>query len=256
MTEHPTQHKPPASDGFERPATLAPLRNVAAMMGLVQRLRDRGAHMPGLGVVHGFSGYGKTYAAIFAQNKTGGPRVEIGHSWTQKAFVSAILRELGVREPRGTVAILMEDAIRRLAQPGHPPLFIDEADKLVDKGMIELVREMHEASQAPIVLIGEEALPAKLERIERVHNRVLDWVAAQPCDLDDTRKLARLFCPALVIDDAVLAAMQRACDGRARRIVTNLFRLREFAATRALDAISITTEMPAFYTGSAPTRRG
>lgn len=246
-----TEHK---ADGFTRPATLAPLKNVAAMMGLVQRLKDRGAHMPGFGVVHGHSGYGKTYSAIFAQNKTGGPRIEIGDSWTKKTLVSAILKELGLREPKGTVADLTEQVIIRLAEPEHPPLFIDEADKLVDKGMVELVREIQEGAQIPIILIGEELLPQKLMKIERVHNRVLDWVAAQPADLEDTRKLAKLFCPALEIDDATLEAMRKASDGRARRIVTNLYRAREFAATRGLTALSSGGLVPEFFTGNPPAR--
>lgn len=241
-------------DGFQRPASLALLKNVVAMIGLVQRLADRGAHMPGFGVVHGYSGYGKTYAAVFAQNKTGGPRIEIGDSWTKKTLVRAILKELGVREPKGTVADLTEQAIIRLAEPDHPPLFIDEADKLVDKGMIELVREIQEGAQLPIVLIGEELLPQKLMRIERVHNRVLDWVAAQPCDLEDTRKLAAMFCPALAIDDATLEAMRRASEGRARRIVTNLYRAREFAATRGVTALEAGGVVPEFFTGTPPAR--
>lgn len=241
-------------DGFARPSSLALLKNVVATMGLVQRLKDRGAHMPGFGVLHGFSGYGKTYSAIFAQNKTGGPRIEIGDSWTKKTLVSAILKELGIREPKGTVASLTEQAIIRLAEPEHPPLFIDEADKLVDKGMVELVREIQEGAQLPVVLIGEETLPQKLMKIERVHNRVLDWVAAQPADLEDTRKLAQLFCPHLGLDDEVLEAMRRASDGRARRIVTNLYRAKEFAAVRGLKVINSAGPLPEFFTGTPPAR--
>lgn len=241
-------------DGFARPSSLALLKNVVATMGLVQRLKDRGAHMPGFGVLHGYSGYGKTYSAIFAQNKTGGPRIEIGDSWTKKTLVSAILKELGVREPKGTVATLTEQAIIRLAEPGHPPLFIDEADKLVDKGMIELVREIQEGAQLPIILIGEETLPDKLMNIERVHNRVLDWVAAQPADLEDTRKLAQLFCPHLSFDDGALEAMRRAADGRARRIVTSLYRSKEFAAVNGLKVLTVNGPLPEFFTGTPPKR--
>ncbi len=113
--------------------------------------------------------------------------VRVGDSWTKKTLVRAILKELGVREPKGTVADLTEQAIIRLAEPNHPPLFIDEADKLVDKGMIELVREIQEGAQIPIVLIGEELLPQKLQKVERVHNRVLEWVPAEKCDVEDTR---------------------------------------------------------------------
>lgn len=236
--------------------SFAALKNVAAMMGLVHRLADRGNHLPGLGVFHGFSGFGKTYAAIYAQNKTGGLRVEIGDSWTRRTFLQHVMRELGVNDPRGTVAELAERAIERLAEPGHPPLFIDEADKLVDKGMIELVREMHEAAQVPVILIGEETLPQKLMRSERTHNRVLEWVPAQPCDLEDARKLAAIFAPGLSISEKLLAAAVQASDGRARRLVVNFDRMAEWARTEGVMVLDEQSWAQGFYTGTPPARSG
>lgn len=209
--------------------SFAALKNVMIMMNMVQRLQDRGQHLPGIGVMHGFSGYGKTYAAIYASNKVSAVRVEIGDSWSKKTLLTAILRELGVQRPTGTIPMLAEAAIMRLAEPGHPPLIIDEADKLCDKGMIEIVRELHESAQVPVILIGEEALPAKLEASERTHNRVLEWAQALPCDLEDTRKLAGIFCRSLTLADDLLEAVCQQSQGRARRVVTNLDRIAHWA---------------------------
>lgn len=232
----------------------APLRNVAAMAVLVERLRSREAYLPGFGVFHGFSGYGKTYAAIHAQNSTNGPRVEVGDSWTKKTLLRAILKELGVHEPRGTVADLAEQLIHRMAIPGHPPLFIDEADKLVDKGMIELVREIQEGSQCAVILIGEELLPQKLERFERAHNRVLEFVMAQACDLSDARKLALAFAPKFTFSDGFLNRIIAESEGRARRIVTNIDRCVEWA--RGVGTTTIDEECGVnLYTGRSPVRR-
>lgn len=232
----------------------APLRNVAAMAVLVERLTARGPHLPGFGVFHGFSGYGKTYAAIHAQNSTGGPRVEVGDSWTKKTLLRAILKELGVHEPRGTVADLAEQAIGRLAEPGHPPLFIDEADKLVDKGMIELVREVQEGSQCPVILIGEEVLPQKLERFERAANRVLEWCMAQACDLSDAKKLAVALAPRFSFSDEFLTRVVAESEGRARRIVTNIDRCVEWARSVGAIEIDESCDMP-LYNGRPPIRR-
>jgi DNA transposition AAA+ family ATPase len=232
----------------------APLRNVAAMAVLVERLIARGPHLPGFGVFHGFSGYGKTYAAIYAQNSTGGPRIEVGDSWTKKSLLRAILKELGVHEPRGTVADLAEQAIGRLAEPGHPPLFIDEADKLVDKHMIELVREIQEGSQCPVILIGEELLPQKLERSERTHNRVLEFVTAQACDLADAQKLASALAPRFNFSSEILGRIVIESEGRARRIVTNIDRCVEWARGAGITSIDEGCDVP-LYTGRSPVRR-
>lgn len=237
------------------PATprFAPLRNVAAMGVLVERLIHRGPHLPGFGVFHGFSGYGKTYAAIYAQNRTGGPRIEIGDSWTKKTLLRAILKECGVNDPRGTVADLAEQVIMRISEPGHPPLFIDEADKLIDKGMMELVREIHEGSQCPVVLIGEELLPQKLERLERAHNRVLEFVTAQPCDLTDAQKLAAALAPRYRFSEPLLSRVVQESEGRARRIVTNIDRLVEWARGTGVTEIDERYDGP-LYNGRSPVR--
>lgn len=243
-------------DAAPAPATsFAALKNVILLMQLHQRLKDRGPHLPGIGVMHGFSGYGKTYAAIYLANKTGAARVEIGDSWTKKTLLMAILKELGEPRPRGTIPALAEAAIEKLAMPGHPPLIIDEADKLVDKNMIEIVREIHESAQVPVILIGEEALPTKLERSERTHNRVLEWVAAQPCDLEDTRKLAAIFAPNLMISDQLLDLIRAQSQGKARRIVTNLDRIKEWAFEQGTYELTPEAYRGGFQPVSAPPRQ-
>lgn len=245
-------HPPPQA---QAPTTsFAALKNVILLIQLHQRLKDRGPHLPGIGVMHGYSGYGKTYAAIYLANKTGAARVEIGDSWTKKTLLMAILKELGEPRPKGTIPSLAETAIEKLAMPGHPPLIIDEADKLVDKGMIELVREIHESAQVPVILIGEEALPTKLERSERAHNRVLEWVAAQPCDLEDTRKLAHIFAPNLSLSPDMLDLIRAQSQGKARRIVTNLDRIKEWAFEAGASEITASAYGGGFQPTSAPPR--
>ncbi len=235
--------------------TLAGLKNVLNCYNLVNRLIDRPSGVPGLGVMHGESGIGKSYATIYAQNKTRAIRVEVGESWTKAVFLKAVLREGGVPDPKGTVASLAEQAIMLLGDDPRRPLIIDEADKLVDKKMIELVRELHEHSQVPILLVGEEQLPKKLMLIERVHNRVLDWLPAARCDLEDCRKLAVIFLPGVVIDDALLDHVRLEGDGRARRIVVTLTNMAEWARNRGLKAVDRGTYDGRIHTGRPPARR-
>lgn len=230
---------------------LAALKNVARFLTLVELLRARGPHLPGIGVFHGHSGYGKTYSAIYAQNVTGALRVEVGDSWTRKKFLQNILKEAGQEPQRGSIADLTEQAILVLGDDFDRPLIIDEADKLADKHMLELVREIQEHSQVPVLLIGEERLPEKLRKVERVHNRVLEWVPAEKCDLDDTRALADLFCPELTLSDDLIAQVLNKSGGRARRIVVNLNKIKETARNERADRLSADLFADDwFYTGT------
>jgi DNA transposition AAA+ family ATPase len=232
------------------------LKNVASFMVMTTKLIERSPHLPGFGVCHGPSGYGKSYGSIYTQNKTKAIRVEVGDSWTRRTLLRNILRECGetVKE-RWPIADLADLAKAVLGEDARRPLIVDEADKLVDKGMIEIVRELQESSGVPVILIGEEKLPAKLATVERMHNRVLEWFPAQPCDLDDTRILAGAFAPKIDIKEDLLDAIRSRSGGRARRIVVNLDRAAEFARNKGVKALDLKTWTGEFYTGEPPTPR-
>lgn len=233
---------------------VANLKNVASALILVERLRGRTMNMPGLGVFHGRSGYGKTVAAIFIQNKTNAIRVEMGVTWTRKNLLRNILVECGLspREIPNTIADLAETAIMELGSDPKRPLIIDEADIAVDKGMVEVVRELHDKSGAPILLVGEEQLPDKLQRSERTDNRVLDWVQAQPCDPDDTNALARHYCNGIILADDLLVELNTRTRGVARRICVNLEHIREHCTDNQIKSIDLAAFRAAdipLYTG-------
>ncbi|RJG46470.1 ATP-binding protein [Mesorhizobium sp. DCY119] len=237
-----------------KPGSVAPLKNVASCLALVDALIHRPAHLPNIGVFSGFSGYGKTMAAQYCWNRTGALFVEVFDFWTRKKFCQALLAELGVARPRGTIGDMMDEIIARLGDDPARPVIIDEADKLVDKGMIELVRDINKAAQVPVLLVGEELLPQKLEPFERVHNRVLDWVLAQPCDLDDARALASFLYPKLTITDRLLDAIREQTGGKARRIATTLNAAASFAANAGLPELDVGTYQGRIFTGETPKR--
>ncbi|WP_197723273.1 AAA family ATPase [Blastochloris tepida] len=219
----------------------------------MERLRDRGGGRPGIGVFYGHSGFGKTKSAIYVKNKTNAALVEVGFTWSAKTLLQRLCVELRV-ETKGTLAQLADRVVETLVDDDRP-LIIDEADKLCDKGMIELVRQIHEESGAPILLLGEEKLPSKIAREERVHNRVLVWEPAQPCDLADARTLAKVYCPIEVADD-LIEMIRTKSGGRARRIVVNLDLVADFARNAGLKALGAADYAGPFYTGDEPKPRG
>ncbi|MBV6650653.1 MAG: ATP-binding protein [Hoeflea sp.] len=233
----------------------APIKNVAACLGLVRSLQDRHPLQPNLGVFAGFSGYGKSVAALYSQNKTGAAYVEVSDTWTRKKLMTAILTELGQYQPRGTLSDMEDEIIGLLARDPRRPLLIDEADKLVDKRMIELVRMIAKKSNAPVLLIGEELFPRKLEGVDRFRDLVLVMGYAQPCDLDDTKTLARTFYPAITMSDELLDQARIKADGRVRRIGNSLHAIANFAALRGLTDIGLETYEGRFSEGKLPSRR-
>ncbi len=234
--------------------SVAPLRNVALLVTLIERVVDRGFSLPGMAVFYGPSGYGKTTAATYAANRFQAVSVQVKSCWTRKKLCEAIAIELGLR-PGRTISDLVDQISESLAISGVP-LLIDEADHLVARKMIEIVRDIYEGSQAPVILIGEELLPQKLQEWERVHGRILSWVAAQPGDLDDVRHLATIYCRGIDLDEELIEQLLKGSAGSIRRICVNLDRVREFAVTHGLERVRLDDwGKRGFFTGAAPAPR-
>lgn len=236
---------------------VALLRNVMAMVTLVQRVVDRTPTLPGMAVFYGPSGYGKTTAATYAANTFDAYQVQVQSTWTKRTFCEAILLDLGI-QPAGQIASMVNQIAREIASTGRP-LLIDEADYLVDRDLVQLVRDIYEASEGSIILIGEEDLPRKLMRWERVHGRMLDWVPAEPAVVEDVQHLAPHYAAGIEIERALQEQLLHDSLHSIRRVCVNLDMLREHAQTtgaRQVTKKDWAASGRKFFSGAAPRPRG
>ena len=234
--------------------SVAPLRNVAALTALIDRVQHRVPGLPGMACYYGWSGFGKSTAAIYAANKFRGVLVQVKSAWTKKSLCTAILTELGL-PVKGNTADMVDRVAAALAMAGVP-LIIDEADHLVTRRMVEIVRDIYEGSQAPVILIGEELLPQKLREWERVHGRMLDWVAVQPADMADLNHLAPIYAPGVEIETELRSDVLKASHGSTRRVCVNLAQVHERAAVLGRARMGRGDFDPrGLFTGTAPTPR-
>lgn len=250
----PTPSVNSASPANPAGASYVPLTNVLLFAELIEKITHRHRDLPGMGVFCGFAGLGKTKAATFGAHRHRAYYLECGESWTKAKFCRALLTELGL-PAKGTVADMVDTAIIALMDTRRP-LIIDEFDHVVARKYVETIREIHDKSGAPIILIGEEQLPYKLQQWERFHSRVLDWVQAQPCDAKDARQLATIYAPQAVIADDMIDLLITRSKGNTRRVAVNLAKVEDTAVLEGWDEVTATVwgSRP-LYTGDVPPRR-
>ena len=234
--------------------TIAPLQNVALCIKALERAIKRPQYLPGMVCFYGPSGWGKTFAACFTANKYKAFYVECRSTWTRKAILKAICKEMGIAAAR-TIYDMTDQIIEHLRMTGQP-LLIDEMDHIVEKQAVNIIRDLYDGSGVPILLIGEERIPVKLKKWERFHGRILDWVPAQPADIEDARVLMQFYCKKVQVGDDLLDRIVSLASGSVRRIVVNLARVEEEALGMGVKKIGLKEwgKRP-IWTGEAPARR-
>jgi len=246
-------------DGMEKinlVKNVAPLRNTVLLGAIIREVMCRDEGMPGMACFHGFSGYGKSQAALYNTQATGACWVEVKSVWTRKTLTEKIC--LNLRIPTGGTISDNVELIGEELSKSRRPLLLDEAHILCTRSMTNLVHDIYESSHgSPIVLIGEEMLPQSLAPFERVHNRILVWEAAQPADLREVGILAHLKCPHLTIAEDVLHHTLVESHAVARRIVTNLHQIKDYARIEGKTEI-VAADIPhiRWQSGKAPAPRG
>lgn len=233
---------------------IVPLTNVGLLASAIERAMMRPQGLPGLVVKYGPSGMGKSVAAAWAANQHRAYYVECRDTWSKKAFLLAILREMGIA-PQRTLSEMVDQVAEQIGRSGRP-LLIDDVQYLLDKSVANILTDIYNASQGTIVLIGEERVPASLAKLERLHNRVLEWVPAQPATLADMQQLAVASYPNLRIADDLLDSLRHQVRGCLRRVAVNLYRVHSEAQALCLDSIDLAQwGKRGWFTGEAPARR-
>ena len=241
------------------PAVRSPaaIKNVSSCVMVMETLRRCPPGIPNMGLLFGLSGFGKTVAATYAQNLTGAVYIEVFDSWGRRKFCEALLQSLGVFTPRGSISEMMDRIVGLLGDDPGKAVIIDEAHMLIRRGMLQLAREINKRAGTPMLLVGEETLPAQVALHENVDNLVLDEarLAAQPCDVDDARVLAKLLYPQLSIGDDLLDAVCAETRGCTRRVASTLSSIATFARNHSRSEIDLSGYEGRIHDGLTPRRR-
>lgn len=234
---------------------IAPTSNIGLVHSLMEQLTTRAPGLPGIGTFYGRSGLGKSFGAAYASHPAGfnGIYVSCRSFETKKSLAEQVCKAIGIT-PKGNIPTIVDGIVEVLSISARP-LIVDEVDYIVDSRTLELIRDLHDASGAAILLIGEEHLPAKLKRHERFDNRVLTWQPAAGCSASDFDLLAKQYAVEIKIDPDLKRRVLTETQAVTRRVVVNLENIKRWCDRKG------TKEAPAdcdvdLYTGRAPGRAG
>lgn len=222
---------------------IVPVKNVSRLKAAGDALIARAPGMPGMGMIWGPTGYGKTTATTWFVNQCHGVYVRAMALWSPKTMLGAIARELDLPGAKSANnSELVEGIVLRLTEQGRP-IFIDEADYVVEKSSLtNTLRDIHDLSTVPVILIGMHGIQKRIKGNEQLTGRIAQWVAFEGLDMEDASLLATLLVEVEIQDDLLArlhreAAPKDAGGAEVRRLVVGLSAIEGYARSRGLATI-------------------
>ena len=212
-------------------------KNVKNFVSTLANLQNRAKGVPGMALVYGEPGLGKTQAALWwvANNQEDAIYVSATQSMTTKWLLEEIIRELG-DSPFYRTSEIFEQIVRELIK-SPKVIIVDEIDYLAhEKSTIEMLRDIHDRTHTPIVLIGMTYADKKLKRYRHLYDRLSEILQFQKFPLEDTKNLINELSE-VKFDNSAIEYMQN-CDNRFRQIVKIIDKAESFAKSNEITLIT------------------
>ncbi|MBA3011110.1 MAG: AAA family ATPase [Proteobacteria bacterium] len=199
---------------------------------------DTAKGQPGFMVVWGYAGRGKTQCSKeYAVRTPGTIYIRVFEGWTPRAMLAQICHKINGMQPSyagKAKQIIMEELDRN-----PKVILMDEADRL-SNGNIEHLRDIHDETGTPIVMIGEPSLYGRLTARRRIWERVTRVVEFGPVRTEDVAIFGMKACDLKIMPEAS-AELVRRCQGSFRLLYHLMVDLER--QSRANKVKTITLEM-------------
>ncbi len=204
--------------------------NVKEVNKLVHKLLKRPkTEVPGLAVVYGPTGFGKTRWSELTAFRNGWGYMRISRLQREKAFVQEIYRRLhwliyGEEfVMKGTAYKIEEMCIKLLQENPEIVLFIDEINHKIHKrewDILEVIRDLTDRSFASIVMIGEQdTVDALTSYNPHFFGRCNFFFKFEKNTLEDVKRICKEVAE-VPLDHKIIEEIYKETDGDLRKFVS------------------------------------
>ncbi len=162
--------------------------NVKNFITLINNLINRGIGVPGMALVYGEPGLGKTKVATWWAANNDAIFVSAIQVSTPRSLLEEIVKEMG-EVPLFRSSDLFEQVVKNLIKEPRV-LIVDEIDYLTsNKCGIEILRDIHDRTHTPIILIGMRFAKRNLKNYAHLTDRFSEILQFKPFSIEETGML-------------------------------------------------------------------
>ena len=211
-------------------------RNVKNFIGLMNNLIDKSNEVPKMGLIYGDPGLGKTQTAVWWATNNDAVYVRAQNKMTCRWLLEKIVYELG-ESPSRKMADLIEQCITHLRLKPQV-IIIDEVDYLINRHrIVETLRDLHDLTGIPIVLIGMQEAKTKLGKYRHLYDRISEIIEFKPFSKDDMDVIVEELSEIKITDEAKEIFFEK--TNRFRQVIKGISLLENLAKTNGLNKIDV-----------------
>jgi len=210
--------------------------NVRQFSGVARDLTEATAGVPGMGLVYGKRGLGKTRTALWYAARTNAVYLRAKRKWTPTWLAEELSVELMLAPARTFRAMFQEVTAALTADPRL--ILIDETD-LICPDVLETIRDIHDITGTPVMLIGMDSVRRRLERFAALFDRFLHVLEFRNLTDDDIRLAAQDLLSVKLADD-VIRHVRGLTDGNFRKSIVVMKGFEKLALTNGVKQVTMT----------------
>ena len=208
--------------------------NVKRFITMMNNLQNRAEGVPGMGLVYGEPGLGKTQAINWWAYKNDALLVRCTQLMSARWLLNEILDEMG--EVRcGRLADSFKIIVRNFIT--NPQiLIVDEIDYLtIDSRAVETLRDIHDKTNVPVILVGMTNANSRLKRYPHLYDRLTEIVEFKPFSQKDITSIVKELSEIEMTECAIKYIYSNA--NRFRQIVKIINKAENLAHANGLNSI-------------------
>ncbi len=214
------------------------ITNVRAFQSAMREITDPNApeDIPRMALVWSTPGFGKTKTICQYVVANDGIVVRAKAAMNVTWLMRDIVKELG-HEPEKSKEALFGQIVDIL-MARRCPVFIDDVDHLCrDTVMIETLRDLHDSTFTPFVLVGMELADKKLKRHKHLWDRFAQLVNFQPISRADVQAIIEQQCEASISEDGLDCIIGR-IEGKYRKLLYEMGRAERIARVHKIKTVT------------------
>lgn len=213
--------------------TFIKTKNVKRFVALMDELQKLPPNIPKLALVFGEHGLGKSQAIQWWADKNDSVYVRANRGMTSRWLLSEIAEELGESPYWHTQETF--ELIESHLQQNHKIIIIDEIDYLIEKHAIETLRDLHDRTGCPIVLVGIGAVDKKLSRYPHLCDRIYKTLKFEQFHKEDITNILNELCDLKFTDDAIEYIATR--TNQFRQLVKLINKIEKLSQTNKIEIL-------------------